>query len=370
MIKPKHVFQHCLDLVPAAMGAEIIMGSRRAEDENWMMLLLYFVAYISITKMATYVREHYLENELCKLISEPRFYSWMESSQQRQHYKKLHTTLWVISGICLACIFVAAYMDKPFVVYSTLTVLLISDSIQAFQDDINLWNITVGNGIGEDTAYEIYEIVDRSKPGPPRKADVLDIKYSLCDILKRRYMRPVSAIPNDARLQLRNVKSLLELYPEYMSILDRDGVTTPFELACHYSSVDVVQYMIELDEKLLESRDEQGNTPLHWACQNTTSGCVDIVQYLLDLDCSLINICDKRGNTPLHRASQHGCSTIVGYLLEKHLPLVTVANKDGDLPIHLASDEMTRSSKRKRHDKPCNEIVFLLLQANPECLKG
>lgn len=259
--------KHCLDLMPSAMGAEIIMQLRRAaerEDENWMMLLLYFVAYLSITNMATYVREHYLENELRKLLYEKMRYGWQESSQQRQHNKKVHKFLWV-SGICLACTFLAAYMDKPFVVYSTLTVLLISDSIVAFQDDIDLWNITFGNSIDEDTAYEIYEIVDRSRPGPPHKADVLDIRYSLCDILKRRYTRPVSAIPNDARLQLRNVKSLLELYPEYMSILDRDGVTTPFELACHYSSVDVVQYMIELDEKLLESRDEQGNTPLKHA---------------------------------------------------------------------------------------------------------
>ena len=128
--------------------------------------------------------------------------------------------------------------------------------------------------------------------------------------------------------------------------------------------------IIELDEKLLESRDERGNTPLHWACLNTTSGCLDIVQYLLDLDGGLINICDKRGNTPLHRASRHGCSTVVRYLLEKQLSLVTLANNNGDLPIHLASDELTRTSKRKRHDKPCNEIVFLLLQANPECLKG
>lgn len=158
IIKPKHVFQHCLDLIPSAMGAVSIMQLRRAaerEDENWIMLLLIILLHISMTKMATYFREHYLENELYKLLYEKMRYSWQESSQQRQRFAKQHKILWIISGICLACIFVAAYMDKPFVVYSTLTVLFISDSIQAFQDDIDLWNITFGNSIDEDTAYEI-----------------------------------------------------------------------------------------------------------------------------------------------------------------------------------------------------------------------
>jgi len=201
----------------------------------------------------------------------------MESSQQRQHYTKHHITLGVISGISLVCSFLAAYMDKPFVVYSTLAVIFIAGSFIAFQDDRLLWHVTFGYRIDEDTAYDIYETVDLSRRPHlgPHKTDVLDIRYFLCDSLRRRYI-----IPNS------RVKDLLEIFPDFMSILDRDGLTTPFELACHYSSVDIVQYMVELDEKLLESRDELGNTPLHWACQNTTSGCVDIVQYMLPNTCT------------------------------------------------------------------------------------
>ena len=123
-------------------------------------------------------------------------------------------------------------MDKPFVVYSTLTVLFIVDSLMAFQDDVDLWHVTFGYRIDEDTAYDIYETVDISRRPHlgPHKTDVLDIRYFLCDSLRRR-----DIIPN-------RVKDLLEIFPDYMSILDRDGITTPFELACHYSSVDIVQY--------------------------------------------------------------------------------------------------------------------------------
>jgi len=38
-------------------------------------------------------------------------------------------------------------------------------------------------------------------------------------------------------------------------------------LACRYSSVDVVEYLVGIDSDLLGSRDNKGNTALHYACR-------------------------------------------------------------------------------------------------------
>ena len=156
---------------------------------------------------------------------------------------------------------------------------------------------------------------------------VLDIRYFLCDGLRRRDMK------------LGNVKSLLEVYPNYMNIHDRDG-TDPFELACRFASADIVRYMIELDEKRIDYVDERGNTPLHWACQRRPVRA---------------------------RTGSFQSPDVVKYLLERKMSLVTVANKEGDLPIHIANDRMM-NSRPVLHEPERIVIVWRLLLAYPDCL--
>ena len=153
-------------------------------------------------------------------------------------------------------------------------------------------------------------------------------------------------------MKLSGVKSLLEAFPGYLHLPDRDGMS-PFEIACQFASVGIVQYMAELDGKLVEYVDGRGNTPLHWACRRK-----------------------PRVKPSLSHGSYQGLD-VVNYLLEKQMSLVTVANKDGDLPIHLASYSMKNPTPHRVGRAKWNwntseperiEIVWRLLLAYPECL--
>ena len=92
-----------------------------------------------------------------------------------------------------------------------------------------------------------------------------------------------------------------------MYILDRDGVTTSFELALQFANADIVQYMLELNDDINNYAD---STILHWAC---------------------------------HR--KYDSLKLVKYLLEKQMQLVTnTTNRKGELPIHVACDTVNNCS--------------------------
>ena len=87
-----------------------------------------------------------------------------------------------------------------------------------------------------------------------------------------------------------------------------------------------------LNEPLeITSVDENGSTPLHWACY---SGAFESVNYLLSLDAN-INALDNELFTPLHLAVTNKREKIVKFLLQKGADK-TIANKKKDLPIDIA----------------------------------
>ena len=152
--------------------------------------------------------------------------------------------------------------------------------------------------------------------GQPQR-NTLEMRYFFVDVLRRDYTK------------LHTVKELLDVYPAYLDILDRDGITTPFELACQYASAEIVLYMLGLNNDI----DNLTNSEkLHWVCGRGTAGSLKVVNHILDF----------------------------------YPYLVTEPNKDGDLPIHVASD--TVNTCPLKYQPECTEIVWRLLLAYPECL--
>jgi ankyrin repeat protein len=91
---------------------------------------------------------------------------------------------------------------------------------------------------------------------------------------------------------LAKVKSLLEKNPELVSSKDKDGFTPLF-----VSHKDVVELLLAKGADV-NSKDNNGNRPLHWAAE---MGCEDVVKLLLANGAD-VNARDYNGFTPLHWA--------------------------------------------------------------------
>ena len=125
-------------------------------------------------------------------------------------------------------------------------------------------------------------------------------------------------------------------------------------IAAEANQVTMLMYLI-LNEALdIFCLDENGSTPLHWACY---SGAFEAVDYLLSLKAD-INAQDKERITPLFLAVDNNRENIVRILLmngaDKNLP-----NKKNELPINIARKKNYVRIKNLLKDKEYNPLCTL-----------
>ena len=114
-------------------------------------------------------------------------------------------------------------------------------------------------------------------------------------------------------------------------------------MAAEGNQPSMIIYLISQHGQDILSVDENGSTPLHWACY---SGSEESVNFLIYLNAK-IDAQDKEKLTPLHLAALGGKEKIVLRLLQKNADK-SLSNAKGELAIDLA--------KKKNHTK----IVQLL----------
>ena len=102
-------------------------------------------------------------------------------------------------------------------------------------------------------------------------------------------------------------------------------------MAAEGNQPSMIIYLIEEEHQSPTSIDENGSSPLHWACY---FGAEEAVNFLLYLKAN-INQCDKENITPLHLAVNEGKENIVLKLLQKNADR-NIANNKGELPIDIA----------------------------------
>ena len=86
------------------------------------------------------------------------------------------------------------------------------------------------------------------------------------------------AILNNVSLGV--IKLLLDRYPGLEKIANSEGIY-PLHLACEFSSVEMVEYLVELNRSYLATCDNRNNYPLHFACRG---GQKDNIKYLLQTE--------------------------------------------------------------------------------------
>ena len=102
-------------------------------------------------------------------------------------------------------------------------------------------------------------------------------------------------------------------------------------LAAEGNQPSMILYLM-LNEALdINSVDENGSTPLHWACY---SGSYEAVNYLISLNVN-INALDKEKFTPLHLAVSNNRETIVRLLLQKGVNK-NILNCKNESPVDIA----------------------------------
>lgn len=111
-------------------------------------------------------------------------------------------------------------------------------------------------------------------------------------------------------------------------------------LLCEMASTgnaDAIKEILGKNPSLVDVRDKEGMTCLHWAADR---GHVSIIQYLVSLGAN-VNLVDDCGNSPLHISAMAGQKEAVRLLLDAGAD-TTVVNCEGEAVIDLLRSEFPR----------------------------
>ena len=125
-------------------------------------------------------------------------------------------------------------------------------------------------------------------------------------------------------------------------------------MAAEGNQPSMLIYLITEQHLSAQSVDENGSTPLHWACY---LGSEEAVNFLLNLNVD-INEQDKEKLTPLHLATNEGRENIVLKLLQKNANK-NLANNKGELPIDLARKKNHKRIVQLLEDDDFNPLCSL-----------
>ena len=168
--------------------------------------------------------------------------------------------------------------------------------------------------------------------------------------------------------------------------LSENSDTSTFQYACEQNDLNLMKALTVLS---VDQLDDQGNTPLHYACMY---GCTDIVKYLVDRDCDQtifnqtgelalhvacdfkshnsleiiqiltkcnINSLNANGDNLLHIACAHSKLDVIKYLIEEIKFDLNIRNKQGRRAIHkacnLKSPEVTKQLQTYGCDINCQD---------------
>jgi uncharacterized membrane protein YhaH (DUF805 family) len=105
-----------------------------------------------------------------------------------------------------------------------------------------------------------------------------------------------------------------------------------FKQAIQQSNFATIKQWLKTDTNLLHTKDQYGETPLHWAVKNKSN--IEIVKYLIGQGTD-INAKDNNNVTPLHRATRLNVE-IVKYLIEQGAN-INATTISGNTPLHWAA---------------------------------
>ena len=156
------------------------------------------------------------------------------------------------------------------------------------------------------------------------------------------------------------IRKLLAHRPSLVSAIDNTGCT-----ALHFTvttgDYETTSLLLSTEASLINVQDDQGHTPLHYACLNTRGNNEEVVKLLLAYNKCDPNVVDKDGNTVLQTALSRQNHRAVKLLLlsSKCNPNTNI---NGYTPLHFACEEgdlelvsLILSDREYRSDMQCSD---------------
>merc|ERR1711862_56270 len=168
---------------------------------------------------------------------------------------------------------------------------------------------------------------------------------------------------------------LIEISPDNVQARDKQGGTL-LHVALRYGlALETVKAIVEAAGRdILTSVDNNLMTPVHVGSRHGAD--VDVIKYLVDLDNSVLTMrdCDE---TPLHKAARGGYLCHINYYMSgPSLSSITIRNNRGEIPVVI----MAKRSKRNEivHERKYGEegkemtqyteAIWKMLLAHPESM--
>ena len=150
-----------------------------------------------------------------------------------------------------------------------------------------------------------------------------------------------------------------------MTTLDENGWLPLHHALKKGAPLGSIKLLLRGNPSAVQIADNNMAFPLHIACEFSS---VKVVQYLVEKYDRSIHHCDDNNDSILHYACRGGNLYVVKYLLENHAPLVSSAavNAKNELPIHLLCE--SRRGGEDSESPDYIETIWLLLLAYPEAL--
>ena len=151
----------------------------------------------------------------------------------------------------------------------------------------------------------------------------------------------------------------------FMTTVDENGQLLLHRALKDEASLGSVKLLTRANPAAVQVSDQNGVYPLHIACEFSS---VNVVKYLVELaeDDTLNNV-DANNNSLLHYACRGGNCDVLKYLLEANLPSVSERNDDNKLAIHLLFE--CGENILNRESMSYVETIYQLLLANPEVVR-
>ena len=185
-------------------------------------------------------------------------------------------------------------------------------------------------------------------------------------------------ISRNPNIDIDVIKLLVEAYPQSLVVADETKPLYPIHVAAWLSPnlntlCEIIEYFLDVDPTSLCVVDEDGNTPLHFACVNhimnlevfkllynswpeairmsgsegklpvhelcrtefeDASSALDILRFMLDIDQTVVRERNEEGELPIHSAVVYESTAFCRVLIDAYPQSLRVRSNNGKLPIH------------------------------------